>query len=145
MFVRNCYLVYWDGCILDTEVTGVTTEKQPLLYPQLSLCPSCLSGRPKAFIEMYFSSMPSKEVGLELSFYQVAESLAVTNFRRKGVLRNVSEDIGKNRCCFKIPSIHPETPLFCVRAIRKALWTAEMENMCLYAIFSSQTSSFFFR
>nr|XP_021139566.1 uncharacterized protein LOC110356877 isoform X5 [Columba livia] len=73
MFVRNCYLVYWDGCILDTEVTGVTTEKQPLLYPQLSLCPSCLSGRPKAFIEMYFSSMPSKEVGLELSFYQVAE------------------------------------------------------------------------
>nr|XP_021139565.1 uncharacterized protein LOC110356877 isoform X4 [Columba livia] len=47
MFVRNCYLVYWDGCILDTEVTGVTTEKQPLLYPQLSLCPSCLSGRPK--------------------------------------------------------------------------------------------------
>lgn len=41
------YLIYRDGCILHTEVTGVTTESQSLLYPQLSLYPSCPSGQLK--------------------------------------------------------------------------------------------------
>lgn len=37
-----------DGCILDTKVGGITTVKQPLLCPQLSLHPSCLSWQLKS-------------------------------------------------------------------------------------------------
>lgn len=35
-------LIYQDGCILDTEVTGITTEKQQPLCLQLSFHSSCL-------------------------------------------------------------------------------------------------------